>query len=172
MKKRYIDCKQATWLSKHRYDIRYDQEKKAYISQILIEEIPFEIPVDYKGSNQKLLDVGYHCILLLPDDENWAMSAVYDDQKRIVEWYIDITKEHGIDGERPYFLDLYLDIAMDPNKNITLLDEDELQEAYDSKIITKQDYDLAYKTRNQVLSTVVNDLELLDHYMYSQIKDI
>ena len=46
----------------------------------------------------------------------------------------------------PYYIDLYLDILSYPDKSVVkFYDEDELEEALKNKIISKKDYNLAYK---------------------------
>ena len=51
----------------------------------------------------------------------------------------------------PYYVDLYLDILSYPDKNkVSFYDEDELEEALNNKIISKKDYNLAYKVGNKL----------------------
>ena len=74
-----------------------------------------------------------------------------DDKDNIVEWYFDIARELGNEDGIPYEDDLYLDVVIVPDGRIHLLDEDELEDAYNKKEVNKKDYDMAYKTANMIM---------------------
>lgn len=69
---------------------------------------------------------------------------MYNQNKEIIEWYFDISKEIGSENGVSYEDDLYLDVVVNPDGEIILLDEDELKEALDRLEISKEDYDMAY----------------------------
>ncbi|WBW96450.1 DUF402 domain-containing protein [Oceanirhabdus sp. W0125-5] len=142
--------------------IHIDDIFKGYISLIKINKVKQKITVDYEQSDLCLLDDGYKCLMFLPDDEKWCVSAVYDTSDKIVEWYFDITKENSIDEHgNPFYDDLYLDIAVSPEFKIAILDEDELKEALESGIITKGDYDMAYNTCNKIIKDIIPNKDFL-----------
>jgi len=96
-----------------------------------------------------LLDNDYSEIFFLPDGETWCLTAIYDANDDIVEWYFDITRKNAVDEDgKPYCDDLYLDAALLPNGQVLILDEDELKDALDNRKITQEDFDLAYATLN------------------------
>ena len=77
--------------------------------------------------------------------------------KSSIQYVFDITYKNGLDEETniPYYEDLYLDITV-KNDKIEVLDEDELQEALDNKEITKEQFDLANKTKDELIKTIKN----------------
>ena len=85
------------------------------------------------------------------------LTAIYDDQNQIIEWYFDIARKIGKENSTPYEDDLYLDVLLIPNGEITLLDEDELQLAYDRLEISKEIYDMAYNEANQLINKLRNN---------------
>ena len=85
------------------------------------------------------------------------LTAMYDDQNQIIEWYFDIARKIGKENSTPYEDDLYLDVLLIPNGEITLLDEDELQLAYDRLEISKEIYDMAYNEANQLINKLRNN---------------
>lgn len=136
--------------------IHIDDIFRGYISLIRVDKVKQKITVDYEQSEVCLIDDGYKCIMFLPDDENWCVSAVYNKSNEIIEWYFDMTKENSIDEQgNPFYDDLYLDIALSPDFKIVILDEDELMEALESKIITKSDYDMAHNTCNKIIKEII-----------------
>ncbi|MGF2715920.1 DUF402 domain-containing protein, partial [Bacillus cereus] len=80
-----------------------------------------------------------------------------DNQKQLVQYYIDVTKEFKIDDRGlPYFDDLYLDVVLLPNGEVYVLDEDELEEAYKIGEVTKEEYELAWNTTKWIIATIKN----------------
>ena len=76
---------------------------------------------------------------------------MYNDNKELIQYYIDITKENVISKNgKSYFYDLFLDVVQLSSGKIYLLDEDELLEALKNKLIDKSDYILAYNEANKI----------------------
>jgi predicted RNA-binding protein associated with RNAse of E/G family len=145
--------------SKHTH---IDDIFSGYISLIKINRIKRKIFIDYEQSETILLDDGYKCIMFLPDNEKWCVSAVYNPSNEIVEWYFDMIKESAVDEHGgPYYDDLYLDIAVSPDFRIEILDEDELREALELKEITKSDYDMAHDTCNKIIKEIITNRDFL-----------
>ena len=71
--------------------------------------------------------------------KNFAITAMLDDQQKLVQYYIDVAKEYEIDERGlPYFDDLYLDVVLLPNGEIYVLDEDELEDAYKMTMLQRK----------------------------------
>ena len=122
-------------------------------------------------NNIVAMDDGYFIMEIIPKKGNYALRIFIDSNKNIVEYYFDIIKESGIDEEYkvPYFIDLYLDIAVLYTGRIDILDEDELLDAYDKKDISKDDYELVLKTKDRLLEEIknnTNDLMKIDYMKY------
>ncbi len=163
MKRKYIEGYKWDWVSSYSSQVTYIEDNySGYLSFVEVHEVFEKIKVDYANSEKILFDSGYFCLVFLPDNQNWCASAVYNSEGEIIEWYFDITSHNSIDSEgRPYFDDLYLDVVVSPNFEITLLDEHELEAAYKNAEITASEYQLAYKTRTQILNDVVTDKTFL-----------
>lgn len=142
--------------------IHIDDIFSGYISLIKIDKVKQKITVDYEQSETILLDDGHKCLMFLPDNENWCVSAVYNTSNEIIEWYFDITKQNSIDEKgNPYYDDLYLDIAVSPDLKIVILDEEELKQALELKEITKSDYDMAHHTCNKIIKEIITNKDFL-----------
>ena len=87
---------------------------------------------------------------------NEALKMVLNDKKEVIEHYIDIIKESGLDPEYniPYFIDLYLDITVLYNGDIRVIDENELQDAYNSSEITKAEYNQVIELKNKLINEI------------------
>jgi len=104
-----------------------------------------------------IIDNNYYILELLPKNEKYAMRVYFNEKKEILEYYFDISMGNGLDEKTriPYYDDLYLDIIIFDN-TIEVLDEDELIEALEEKKITKEVYDMAYKTLEKLLTEIKN----------------
>lgn len=88
---------------------------------------------------------------------------MFDNNGNIVQWYIDVCLENGLDNDIPYLDDLYLDIILLPSGEVIQKDADELEEALINGIIDKSLYDSAWDEVN-ILTKLINNrsFELLD----------
>jgi predicted RNA-binding protein associated with RNAse of E/G family len=94
----------------------------------------------------KICGSGMKWLQILPDNENYMITAIYDrDELTVV--YIDIINGSGRDIDGVYFIvDLYLDVIVYPNGNILIDDRDELFNAYREGRITDEQFRLVMDT--------------------------
>ena len=113
---------------------------------------------EYDGKELCIAGNQYTWIQYFIDEKNFAITAMLDDQKELVQYYIDVAKDYEIDERGlPYFDDLYLDVVLLPNGKIYVLDEDELEDAYKSGDVTKEEYELAWYTTKWIIAAIKNN---------------
>ena len=148
--------------------VRIDEDNiKGYSALIQIEEVnrPF------MAGELCLSDKGYSELAFMPDNENWMVWAMYDDQSKIIEWYFDITRKNSVDETgSPYCDDMYLDAALMPDGRIIILDEDELSDALDNGNITQAEFDTAYKVLNELIEKKIITVEYMEKFC-SKLKE-
>ncbi|MEG0407645.1 MAG: DUF402 domain-containing protein [Bacilli bacterium] len=114
--------------------------------------------VNKQGEKITYVDEGHYIVEITPLKENYNIRFYLDKEKKIIDFYTDITLYNGIEDNIPYYVDLYLDILHYKNENEFIFDdEDELKEALDQKIISKKDFNLAYKVGNKLLKEFRNN---------------
>ena len=101
-------------------------------------------------------DDNYKWLQFYQYDKRVCLTAVYDNNNNIVEWYFDIAKVIGKENGMPYQDDMYLDVVLKPNGEVVLLDEDEFKEAFERKEFTKEEYDEAYKIAYELMNRLKN----------------
>ena len=106
-------------------------------------------------------DNNYEWFELYPDNENYALTIMFDDNENLIEWYFDIARSVGLENGIPYEDDLYLDMIITPEGKEIVIDEDELLEAEKRGIITHEDIESAYKTLEYLKEKFVKDLDNL-----------
>ena len=105
---------------------------------------------------------GYQWLVLLPLHQYWCLTAIYNEHGEIIEWYFDITKENFVDEHgMPCMDDLFLDWVLFPNGEGMLLDEDELQEAFQNGEINASDMDFAYRQYTELLHSEWRNIDFL-----------
>ena len=88
---------------------------------------------------------------------------MFDDNNNLIEWYFDMIKTNGVENGVPYIYDLYLDLVIKSNGKEVVLDEDELKEALNNRDISKDDFNMAYKTMKKIQDKYRNNLgELIE----------
>ena len=104
-----------------------------------------------------LIDNNYYIVEVLPKNENYAMRVYFNEKKERLEYYFDISLKNGLDEETriPYYDDLYTDITV-VQKNIEVLDEEELEEALNMGKISKAEYNIANETRDKLIQSIKN----------------
>ena len=144
--------------------IRIDDEiMKGYVSQLLVMEVNQPFIVNLMDKKICLYNNGYSEYGFLPDGENWMVWGLYDDSLKIIEWYFDITRKNSVDENgNPYCDDLYLDIVLMENGKIIILDEDELLEALDNKNISKNEFKMAYETKDKIIDNKIVDVKYME----------
>ena len=140
-------------VNKYKLEIYYDKEDYYLsIKKILNIEKPFILE-----NGLCLIDNNYYIVEVLPKNENYAMRVYFNEKKERLEYYFDISLKNGLDEETriPYYDDLYTDITV-VQKNIEVLDEEELEEALNMGKISKAEYNIANETRDKLIQSIKN----------------
>ena len=122
------------------------------IGLLTIEEIEKTLIVSYPKYNVTIADKGYHWLQLAPKNENWWLTVLYDDQDTLIESYFDITKSNDFEYEDNHtYIDMFLDVVFSKEREPVILDEDELKQALDEKLITNQEYEFAFFVAKSII---------------------
>ena len=169
------------YVDKKKFKYMYIDEKdyKGHLGQIHIIEAhqpPKELGEDYiERANS-----GCKWLEFYPENSNVAMTVAYNKENKILNWYFDIINKVGIEGNNPYFEDLYLDVTMTPESKIELLDEEELKIALKENDITQEQYNMAYEVAEKLIKMIDGKIEKLINFsnkyfdkinLIGQIKD-
>lgn len=126
-----------------------------------------EILIKYPASRK--LRKNFKVLEYTPIDKDYNVRVYVNDKNEIFEYYLDITDGMELRDDIPYYNDLYLDIIYynqnkkminykmeDIEKNLVMLDEQELKDALNEKIITKEQYEKAYKVAYNLMDEIKN----------------
>ncbi|MDR4985501.1 MULTISPECIES: DUF402 domain-containing protein [Bacillus cereus group] len=153
MKRKYGDGSSWKRLIEKNYIVK--QVKAGMLGILDIKKVREPSYKEYNGKELCIADDGYTWMQYFISGKNFAITAMLDDQQKLVQYYIDVAKEYEIDERGlPYFDDLYLDVVLLPNGEIYVLDEDELEDAYKSGDVTKEEYELAWYTTKWIIDAI------------------
>lgn len=129
-------------------------------------------PYMIKNINLCIANDGYKWLEFYNYDKKIRLTAMYNENNEIIEWYFDIAKKIGKENGIPYEEDLYLDVVVTPNGDIKLLDEDELNDAYNRLEVNKETYDMAYNETNKLMKKLENNKNKLKEFTDKYLKQM
>lgn len=136
-----------------------------YIGLIDIKEVSKAQIWKFNGENIVVCDKGRKWLSILPQDDWYCITAMMDEDGKVLLWYIDMIAKQGIDVDGvPYFDDLYLDLVVYPDGTIIVDDMDELEEALSKKDISQEQFDLAIETSHKLQRGMLSDISAFIEY--------
>lgn len=124
-----------------------------------------EKPLTAKTPDGPLVIVadGFHWVQFAPRGERWWLTAMFDTEKQLLQFYFDVTFENYIlpSGES-WCRDAYIDVVLDPNGRARILDKDELDGAFAAGEITRSMYDQALAGAASVAARFQNRTSALE----------
>ena len=159
MKRRYLHRNEWKRIIKRDYkEMKLENgDFYGYVSLLIMNEVATPLITKPLHKEFCIVDNQYSWLQQLPLNENFAITTMFDNNGDIIQWYIDITFNNGVENGMPYMDDLYLDIIVLPTGEIIEKDKDELLDALQNQEITQQQYDFAYKIFHQLLEQIQND---------------
>ncbi|MCJ8007818.1 DUF402 domain-containing protein [Lederbergia wuyishanensis] len=133
------------------------EEFKGYVTLLNIHNVREPLFVKYGANSVCIVDDGYIWLQHFPTEGHHSLTTMFDAQGNIVQWYVDICLQCGIDNNVPWVDDLFLDIVILPTGEIFIKDEDELDEALSRGSIDEKQYKIAWKEANKLCKLIAND---------------
>ncbi|MFS0674141.1 DUF402 domain-containing protein [Ornithinibacillus sp. 179-J 7C1 HS] len=154
--RKYGDRSNWTRIVERRYAQQYIDAKdfKGYVTLIDMVKVIEPLVVTYEDEKICIVEDGYTWLFQFPENKHYAVTTVFNEVGKVVQWYIDINLENGVENGVPYNDDLFLDIVVLPSGKVIVLDEDELEEAWANGTITQEMYDLAWNEANRLLELI------------------
>lgn len=164
MKRKYADRPNWSRVNNKSFSkIFIDEENfRGYVACLFLNKVREQLWVTYGDQRICIVDDGYVWLQHFPDQGEVVLTATYDREGQLVQCYFDIVRTVGSTEEGiPYCDDLFLDVVALPNGEIYVLDEDELEEAYVTKEITLDEYELAKTRAIELVKSVKNGTNYL-----------
>lgn len=168
MKINYADRRNDNNILKKRFKIidSCDHNFEGKIGLIQLEKVNKNFVAKRpNGISEIVIDNDYKIMTYFPKRDSYCCSIMYDKNNKILQWYFDILKENcqyvsGI----PYGEDMYLDVIALPNGDFYTIDEEDLKDALDKRLITISDFTKAYISMNNVEQMLKNNFDNLYNF--------
>ena len=129
-----------------------------YIGDLRIHEVSEKQIWKYRDKEIIVCDNQYRWLSIMPKDDFYCITVMMNQLNEIQVCYIDMNESQGIDEDGiPYFIDLYLDLVVYPTGEVIVDDRDELEEAFNQKEISDEQYERAIKTAQKLQHDMLND---------------
>jgi len=176
MKINYADRRTDKNILKKKFkimDVNYN-EFNGKISLIDIEDLKKDFKATRPdGTEEVIISRNYKIMTYFPNNETYCMTVMYDNNWKLLQWYFDIERyKCKYDLGIPYSEDLYLDVVVLPNGKFYTLDEEELKQALNNNLISKDEYNMAYVTMNKIILMIKNDFTKLYNFTNKSLENL
>lgn len=144
-------------------------DHKGKISLLKIMEINGQLKRNYEDQEIVLANAGYYWLQLAVDQSHAWFTVMYDDHNNLVQIYVDVTDGNDALIDNPTFEDMYLDYVVYGNK-VYELDRDELDEAYSSGVISKEQYETALTEGKKICHYLEENMEHIKAFFLEQFE--
>ena len=141
----------------------YDTQKFKYM-KIGNSNISYQYWEFPKSGKSAICGKGMKWLQLIPDNKKHVITAKYLPDNSVSVWYVDIIEniEYDTDGVA-VFIDKYLDVSFTPQGDVGIADRNELDEAYNSGELSKEQYKTALKECDLVIEELLSDIVKTEH---------
>lgn len=143
------------------------------VSIIKFSNIDKPTEVHYNFKDATIINNDYTWIQIALKDTNFWIKSMFDENDKMVETYIDVTKNNYFDDiSNPEYEDLFLDIVIPPKGHIYQMDDVELMKAYREKIISEDEYKLSKIVSRNLMKYLDNNLKDFLDFIYKLKSDL
>lgn len=158
LKKKTMRRTEWRGIEKRRYaTMPFEQDGlRGRVGLLYMDEVLAPFSVTLSGARRVITHTGYSWLQIAPESRHFWMTVMFDDAGQPIENYIDITLENHLpENADAWFVDLFLDIVLEPDGRATVLDADELDAALAQHEITPADHAAARAEADRLLKTLV-----------------
>lgn len=159
-------------LSKELYGKRIHTDAfNGYVGLLKIKEVSEPQIWNRRGEEVVVCDKGLQWLSILPENDHYCITAMLNEQGKILDWYIDMIAGQGTDKDGVvYFDDLYLDLIVYSDGTILVDDMDELEEALAVQDISQEQFDLAIETAERLKEGLLSDIAAFKQFTETCLK--
>ncbi len=112
-----------------------------------------------KAGSLPVAGKGMCWLTLIPDGQKRSITAKFTENRRVSVWYVDVIDSVLIDDDGVVaFMDEYLDVKFTPSGDVIVEDKDELEAAYHSGELSKEQYEQALQEGENIISELCSDV--------------
>ncbi len=106
-------------------------------------------------------------LTLIPKGKKRSITAKFTKEKHVSVWYVDVIEEVKIDEDGVVaFMDKYLDVLFTPSGDVMVDDRDELDAAYQSGELSKEQYEHALQEGENIVNELCTDIAATEKWCF------
>lgn len=159
IKRKYANRAKWVRLEKKRYTQEFlvTPEFEGVVGLLCMDLVEKILSVYHTGKEVCIVNDGFQWLQHFPKGKHHTVTTIFDEQGQIVQWYIDISLQNGLEEGIAYMDDLFLDIILLPTGEVFEKDKDEIEVALADGTISRMQYDLAYREFYRLLEEIQRD---------------
>ncbi|MBR3116789.1 MAG: DUF402 domain-containing protein [Bacilli bacterium] len=141
---------------------KFSKELNAYITYKYVIDTTGPARSYVNGEKRTIVDKGYTVLEYSPVDEEFNCRVCIDKKGNILQYYFDVIEGIEMDKGELYYNDLFLDVvyhqkALGGENYISLLDENELRDAFNNFELDKDVFDHCYEVAESIMKSIKNN---------------
>ena len=170
------DLKRNDWKRLKNKTIKIENIENKYfkgkICLLTMNEVEAPLKVDSPVGIVTIADNNYKNIIIAPENDNWWLTVMFDNNNNLIESYFDITRLNNFyDKENPFFIDMKLAVCIPYNHDPSIMNEEDLKELLENGFITNDDFNKAYDTANKIIQFYNANKDKYYNFIFSYLKD-
>ena len=142
------------------------------VSLTIMNKVTEPLEVNAPMGKIMIANENYKWLQLALKNQNFWLTAMYDDSDNLIEVYFDITDNNYFDDiTNPYCYDLFTDIVLTKD-NVYIVDEDELEMAYSKKVVSEEQYQKVKDVTKELYDYIVSNREEIIEYCCSKRNEL
>lgn len=136
---------------------------RGYVTLLCLDKVRSPLYTKWQGQEICLADSGYTWLQHFPVGTQYTLTTQFDAQGQVVQWYIDICWQHGVDENGiPWWDDLFLDVIVFPGGEFEIVDGEDLDAAMQNGIVDEAQHQQAWSVATSLIQMIErNEFELL-----------
>lgn len=112
-----------------------------------------------KAGKSPVAGKGMCWLTLIPDGKSRSITAMFTKDRTVSAWYVDVIDKVQIDEDGVVaFIDKYLDVMFTKSGDVIIDDKDELEAAFSSGELSKEQYEKAIIEGENIVSELCRDI--------------
>ena len=145
-------------------------DKNCIVGLLILDEVTEALTLDNNLGKYTVADNGYKWLQIAVENENYWITAMFDNNDNLVQMYSDVT-DGNVLGDNPYFDDLFVDVVLF-NDEVFMIDQDDLINAYREGVISTLQYNKAKVVSLRLFDFVKDNKNEIIDYCYKMVNEL
>ena len=140
------------------------------VGLLILDEVTEPLVLNNNIGKYTIADNGYKWLQIAVENENYWITAMFDNNDNLVQMYSDVT-DGNVLGDNPYFDDLFVDVVLFKDE-VFMIDQDDLINAYREGVISTLQYNKAKVTSLRLYDFVKDNKKAIIDCCYRMLNEL